>query len=106
MFEPPNPPSSLPSATQVVDPFVEHIAASRNDGSKDDDELTSIFDNIPMQPFDSVIPQCSLLDLENRPPSPTCVRNFPTPTEVFGTPSGLPLDVEDDTDNVLRIDDL
>ena len=106
MFEPSTHPSSLTTEPPLVNPLVEHVAAGRTDGSRDADELTSIFDDIPMQPFDSVIPQCSLLDLENLPPSPTCVRHFPTPTDVFVTPSGLPLDIDDDTNANICIEDL
>ena len=106
MFAPSTPPSSLTTEPPLVNPMVEHVAANIDDSSRNDDELKSIFDNIPMQPFDSVIPQCSLLDLEHCLPSPTCVRHFPTPTNVFVTPSGLPLDVEEDTDDDLCIEDL
>ena len=106
MFAPSNPPSSFTTEPPLVDPMVEHVAASKDGSSRGDDDLKSIFDDIPMQTFDSVISQCSLLDLENLPPSPTCVRHFPTQTNVFVTPSGLPLDVKEDTDDDLCIEEL
>ena len=106
MFAPSTPPSALPTEPSLVDPFVEHVAAGRTDGSRDADELTSIFDDIPMHPFASVILQFSLLDLENRLTSPKCVGHFPPPPDVFVTPSGLPLDIDDDTDPDLCVEDL
>ena len=106
MFEPSPPSSSLAAEPSLVDPVVERVAANKTDGSRADNELTAIFDDIPMHLFASVIPQCSLLDLENRSQSPKCVDHFPTPPDVFVTPSGLPLDIDNDTDPDLCIEDL
>ena len=99
-------PPPLTAELPLVEYVVEDIANDKDIVSSDDVKLKLIFDDIPIQPFDSVIPQCSLLDLGNLPPFLTFVYNFPNPTDVILTPSGLLLDAEDGKDDVLCIEDL